>query len=327
MPPLLCDGGIFNFGTHMNKVIANNALLGRPVADEILAATRAKVESLAGKGWPAKLVSISIGDVAAVNLYVRNQAKGAAKAGIRFEERVLPDTISRTEMLGLIEALNTDPRVTGIIIQRPIPRHLNVRELQTAVHPLKDVEGMHPASIGNIVYKDVALAPCTAAASVELLKRTGLKLEGLEVVVIGHSEIVGKPIAFLLMAEGATVTVCHHMTRNLMVHSRSADAVFVAVGKPRFITANMIKPSAAIIDIGINQIEENGKSVTVGDVDFENCAEIAGWITPVPGGVGPVTVSILMRNTLTALEAQKKFYTDAFDSTSDRLFHVEPVKA
>ncbi len=327
MPPLLCDGGIFNFGTHMNKVIANNALLGRPVADEILAATRAKVESLAVKGWPAKLVSISIGDVAAVNLYVRNQAKGAAKAGIQFEERVLPETISRMEMLGLIEALNTDPRVTGIIIQRPIPRHLNVRELQTAVHPLKDVEGMHPASIGNIVYKDVALAPCTAAASVELLKRTGLKLEGLEVVVIGHSEIVGKPIAFLLMAEGATVTVCHHMTRNLMVHSRSADAVFVAVGKPRFITANMIKPGAAIIDIGINQIEEGGKSVTVGDVDFENCAEIAGWITPVPGGVGPVTVSILMRNTLTALEAQQKFYTDAFDSTSDRLFHVEPTKA
>ncbi len=311
----------------MNKPVANNALLGRPVADEILAATRAKVESFAAKGWPAKLISISIGNVAAVNLYVRNQAKGAARAGIQFEERVLPDTISRMEMLGLIEALNTDPRVSGIIIQRPIPRHLNVRELQTAIHPLKDVEGMHPASIGNIVYKDVALAPCTAAASVELLKRTGLKLEGLEVVVIGHSEIVGKPIAFLLMAEGATVTVCHHMTRNLMVHSRSADAVFVAVGKPRFITANMIKPGAAIIDIGINQIEENGVFKTVGDVDFEACAEIAGWITPVPGGVGPVTVSILMRNTLTALEAQQKFYSDAFDAKSDRMFHVEPVKA
>ena len=311
----------------MNKSILNNALLGRPVADEILTLTRNHVEELAAKGWPAKLVSISIGDVAAVNLYVRNQVKGAAKAGIQFEERVLPESISRMEMLGLIEALNTDPRVTGIIIQRPIPQHLLVRELQTAIHPLKDVEGMHPTSIGNIVYKDVALAPCTAAASVELLKRTGLKLEGLEVVVIGHSEIVGKPIAFLLMAEGATVTVCHHMTRNLMVHSRSADAVFVAVGKPRFITANMIKPGAAIIDIGINQVEENGVLKTVGDVDYAACAEIAGWITPVPGGVGPVTVSILMRNTLTALEAQRKFYNDAFDGTSDKLFHVEPVKA
>ncbi len=310
----------------MNNVVANNALLGRPVADEILAATRLRIEELAAKGWPAKLVSISIGNVAAVGLYVRNQVKGAEKAGIQFSERVFPDTISRMEMLGLIEALNTDPRVTGIIIQRPIPRHLNVRELQAAIHPLKDVEGMHPSSIGNIVYKDVALAPCTAAASVELLKRTGLKLEGLEVVVIGHSEIVGKPIAFLLMAEGATVTVCHHMTRNLMIHSRSADAVFVAVGKPRFITANMIKPGAAIIDIGINQIEEHGKSVTVGDVDFASCSEIAGWITPVPGGVGPVTVSILMRNTLTALQAQQTFYSEAFDSKSDSLFHVEPVQ-
>jgi methylenetetrahydrofolate dehydrogenase (NADP+) / methenyltetrahydrofolate cyclohydrolase len=310
----------------MTNTQSNNALLGRPVADEILVQTLAQIEELSIKGWPAKLVSISIGDVAAVSLYVRNQAKAAVKAGIEFEERSLPQSISRVEMLGLIEALNTDPRVTGIIIQRPIPKHLNVRELQTAIHPLKDVEGMHPASIGNIVYKDIALAPCTAAASVELLKRTGLKLEGLEVVVIGHSEIVGKPIAFLLMAEGATVTVCHHMTRNLMVHSRAADAVFVAVGRPRFITANMIKPGAAIIDIGINQIEEDGKFKTVGDVDYQACAEIAGWITPVPGGVGPVTVAILMRNTLTALEAQQKFYREAFDSKSDRLIHVEPVK-
>jgi methylenetetrahydrofolate dehydrogenase (NADP+) / methenyltetrahydrofolate cyclohydrolase len=310
----------------MDQSASNRALLGRPVADAILAATREYLGGMQEKGWPAKLVSISIGHNPSVNLYVRNQAKGAEKAGIQFEERILPDTISRVEMLGIIEALNTDPRVTGIIIQRPVPKHLNIREIQTAIHPLKDVEGMHPASIGNIVYKDVGLAPCTAAASVELLKQTGLNLEGLEVVVIGHSEIVGKPIAFLLMAEGATVTVCHHMTRNLAVHSRAADAVFVAVGKPRFITANMIKPGAAIIDIGINQIEENGKMITVGDVDYVSCAELAGWITPVPGGVGPVTVSILMRNTATALKAQVKFYEETFDSKSDKLVHVEPVR-
>ncbi len=306
--------------------LPNNALLGRPVADDILSATHQRIMDLDTKGWPAKLVSISIGNVEAVNLYVRNQAKGARLAGIAFEERIMPENISPVELLGMIEGLNTDPRVTGIIIQRPVPGTLNIRQLQTAIHPLKDVEGMHPTSIGNIVYKDVALAPCTAAASVELLKRTGLKLAGLEVVVIGHSEIVGKPIAFLLMAEGATVTVCHHMTRNLAVHSRSADAVFVAVGKPRFITADMIKPGAAIIDIGINQITEDGKSKIVGDVDFESCAAIAGWITPVPGGVGPVTVSILMRNTLTALEAQQKFYSDAFDSKPDKLFHVAPAQ-
>ena len=310
----------------MNQTANNRALLGKPVADGILATTRSELDAFRDKGWPAKLVSISIGHNPSVNLYVRNQARGAERAGIAFEERILPETISRAEMLGIIEALNTDPRVTGIIIQRPVPRHLAIREIQTAIHPLKDVEGMHPSSIGNIVYKDVSLAPCTAAASVELLKQTGLKLEGLEVVVIGHSEIVGKPIAFLLMAEGATVTVCHHMTRNLAVHSRAADAVFVAVGKPRFITANMIKPGAAIIDIGINQIEEDGKFVTVGDVDYASCSELAGWITPVPGGVGPVTVSILMRNTATALKGQVKFYEETFDSKSDKLVHVEPLR-
>jgi methylenetetrahydrofolate dehydrogenase (NADP+)/methenyltetrahydrofolate cyclohydrolase len=307
--------------THTHR---HNALLGKPVADDILQAVRAGVAELAARGWPTKLVSITIGDVAAVNLYVRNQARGAGRAGIQFEERNLPENVSRIEMLGILQALNTDPRVTGIIIQRPVPKHLNIKELQTAIHPLKDVEGMHPASIGNIVYRDVALAPCTAAASVELLKRTGLTLEGLNAVVIGHSEIVGKPIAFLLLAEGATVTVCHHMTRNLAIHSRAADAVFIAVGKPRFMTADMIKPGAAVIDIGINQVEENGAMITVGDVDYDPCADVAGWITPVPGGVGPVTVSILMRNALTAARTQAEHYAAEFGGTG-RLVGIAPA--
>ena len=302
----------------------HNDLLGKPVAQEIIEQAALGAKELAATGWPVKLVSITIGDVAAVSLYVRNQARGAARAGIAFEERNFPADVSRAEMLGVLRALNTDPRVTGIIIQRPVPAHLNIRELQTSIHPLKDVEGMHPTSIGNIVYRDLDLAPCTAAASVELLKRTGLKLEGLEAVVIGHSEIVGKPIAFLLMAEGATVTVCHHMTRNLAVHSRQADVVFVAVGKPRLITAEMIKPGAAVIDIGINQITEDGVEKTVGDVDYEACAKVAGWITPVPGGVGPVTVAILMRNALTAAHAQKRHYDANFSSPSDGLVHVAP---
>jgi hypothetical protein len=151
--------------------------------------------------------------------------------------------VSQDELLAAVQSLNADPRVTGVIIQRPVPAQLSIKELQqSAVHPLKDVEGMHPASIGNIVYNDLVLGPCTSLASVELLKWTGLELKGFEVVVIGHSEIIGKPIAFLLMSEGATVTVCHHMTRNLAVHSRQADAVFVAVGKPQLITGTMIKP-------------------------------------------------------------------------------------
>ena len=169
---------------------------------------------------------------------------------------------------------------------------------------MKDVEGMNPASIGNIVYSDVALAPCTAAASVALIKETGLKLEGLEVVMIGHSEIVGKPIAMMLMAEGCTVTVCHHMTRSVAMHSRRADVVVVAVGKAHLVKQDMIKPGAVVIDIGINQIDTPEGQKIVGDVDTDSVINIAGWITPVPGGVGPVTVAILMRNAMVAHKRQ-----------------------
>jgi methylenetetrahydrofolate dehydrogenase (NADP+)/methenyltetrahydrofolate cyclohydrolase len=180
-----------------------------------------------------------------------------------------------------------------------------VRSLASAIHPFKDLEGMNPASIGDIVYNDLALAPCTAAASVELIKETGLDLHGLEVVMIGHSEIVGKPAAFMLMAEGATVTVCHHLTRSVAAHSRRADAVLVAVGKPKFLRADMVKPGAAVIDIGINQISgPNGAPMIVGDVDTDSVKEIASWVTPVPGGVGPVTVAMFMRNAITAHEKQ-----------------------
>ena len=164
---------------------------------------------------------------------------------------------------------------------------------------------MNPASIGNIVYNDTALAPCTAAASVEMIRATGLTLKGLEVVIVGHSEIVGKPAAFMLMAEGATVTVCHHMTRSVAAHTRRADAVLVAVGVPGLLTADMVKPGAAVIDIGINQITaEDGTTPIVGDADTENVANIASWTTPVPGGVGPVTVAILLRNAVYAMKKQ-----------------------
>jgi methylenetetrahydrofolate dehydrogenase (NADP+)/methenyltetrahydrofolate cyclohydrolase len=285
---------------------------GKALAHEIRASVAEQVRVLKEAGWTPRLVSIAVGETDAAKLYIRNQRRVAEQVGITFEERAYSDSVTQEELLAAIRALNADPRVTGIIIQRPVPRRIAVKELQAAVHPLKDVEGMHPASIGNIVYNELTLGPCTSVAAVELLKRTGLELKGLEVVVIGHSEIVGKPIAFLLMSEGATVTVCHHMTRNLAVHSRQADAVFVAVGKPRLITGNMIKPGAALIDIGINQIATDAGAKVVGDADYESCHEVAGWITPVPGGVGPVTVSILMRNTLTAARLQKQHYEAQF---------------
>jgi methylenetetrahydrofolate dehydrogenase (NADP+) / methenyltetrahydrofolate cyclohydrolase len=288
---------------------------GKAIAARMKADTRAKAEALSAAGWVPKLVSISVGDVAAAELYVRNQSRQADAVGVAFEVRNYPETISLEQLVGVLQGLNADPRVNGIIIQRPLPRHIPVKALQKAVHPLKDVEGMHPASIGNIVYNDLALGPCTAVAAVEILKTLPLTIEGLNVVVIGHSEIVGKPIAFLMMGLGATVTVCHHMTRQVAVHSRAADAVFVAVGKAGLVTGEMLKPGAALIDIGINRITgADGQEHTVGDVDFDSCSRVAGWITPVPGGVGPVTVATLMNNAVLATEMQKYHYIQAFQA-------------
>jgi methylenetetrahydrofolate dehydrogenase (NADP+)/methenyltetrahydrofolate cyclohydrolase len=236
--------------------------------------------------------------------------------GIEFEHHHYPGNITQREMLASIYALNADPRVTGIILQRPVPGALDLEELENAIHPTKDVEGMSSANIGNIVYGDSSLGPCTSLASVELLRSTGLDLRGLEVVVVGHSEIVGKPVALLLVEALATVTICHHGTRNLAYHTRQADALFVAVGKPGLIKADMVKPGAAVIDIGINHVDvtlpdgAHGTKI-VGDVDFEGVHLVAGWITPVPGGVGPMTVAMLLRNTVVATERQKSRYEEA----------------
>ncbi len=282
-----------------------HVLDGRPVAAEILDQVARDVADLTAAGLQPRLVSVTFGDHGASDVYVRNQRRTAAKVGIEFVDVAFDAAMDEAEALGAIERLNADPAVTGVILQRPVPRHLSVKRLQAAIQTSKDVEGMHPDSIGQIVYGLSDIGPCTALAAVELLKRTGLRIEGLEVVVIGHSEIVGKPIAFLLMAEGATVTVCHHMTRSLAMHARRADAVFVAVGQPKLIGSNMIKPGAAVIDIGINPtIDEDGRSRVVGDVDFDSVREVAGWLTPAPGGVGPVTLSMLMRNTVHAARRQ-----------------------
>jgi methylenetetrahydrofolate dehydrogenase (NADP+)/methenyltetrahydrofolate cyclohydrolase len=283
----------------------NRLLDGKAVRDRILADVAVRVAAASAKHNLGRLVSISIGDNKAVAVYVRGQANAARKVGLRFDEQNWPSDMTQDECKRRIVAMNDDPDVLGMILQRPMPRHIHVRSLASAIHPLKDVEGMNPASIGNIVYNDLALAPCTAAASVELIKATGLTMSGLEVVMIGHSEIVGKPAAFMLMAEGATVTVCHHMTRSVASHSRRADAVLVAVGKPKFLHADMVKPGAAVIDIGINQVTgADGETHIVGDVDTDSVKEVASWVTPVPGGVGPVTVAIFMRNAISAHEKQ-----------------------
>jgi methylenetetrahydrofolate dehydrogenase (NADP+)/methenyltetrahydrofolate cyclohydrolase len=265
----------------------------------------ARVRAASDTHRVGSIVSIIVGDNKEAAVYVRAQANAATRVGFRFEDTRWPSALSQDECKARIVAMNDDPDVLGVILQRPVPKHIHGRSLASAIHPLKDIEGMNPASIGNIVYNDLALAPCTAAASVELIKATGLNLHGLEVVMIGHSEIVGKPAAFMLMAEGATVTVCHHLTRSVAAHSRRADAVLVAVGKPKFLHADMVKPGAAVIDIGINHVvDENGRSRIVGDVDTDSVKEVASWVTPVPGGVGPVTVAMLMRNAIVAHDKQ-----------------------
>src|SRR6188474_2962986 len=278
---------------------------GRALRDQILRHVAERVTQAAESRRIGRLVSVSIGTHSAASVYTRSQASAARTVGLRFDEETWPSELAQAECKARLLAMNDDNDVLGVILQRPVPPHLNGRSLASAIHPLKDIEGMNPASIGDIVYNDLALAPCTAAASVELIKATGLNLHGLEVVMIGHSEIVGKPAAFMLMAEGATVTVCHHLTRSVAAHSRRADAVLVAVGRPRFLRADMVKPGAAVIDIGINQITgPNGEAMIVGDVDTDSVKEVASWVTPVPGGVGPVTVAMFMRNAITAHEKQ-----------------------
>ena len=295
--------------------LSHKIIDGKKQAQIVVDGVRTRVTLLKELGWPLRLVSIDIGDSPAVSLYISNQKRACDQVGIGFEHRHYPGNITRGELLAALHALNVDPRVTGIILQRPVPPTLDLEQLENAIHPSKDVEGMSSANIGNIVYGDSSLGPCTSLASVELLRSTGLNLRGLEVVVVGHSEIVGKPVALLLVEELATVTICHHGTRNLAYHTRQADALFVAVGKPGLITAEMVKPGAAVIDIGINHIlvthpDGSQKSKIVGDVDFDSVHEIAGWITPVPGGVGPMTVAMLLRNTVVATERQKQRYEE-----------------
>ncbi len=283
----------------------NRLLDGKAVRDRILDEVTERVRQASATHRIGRLVSISIGEHNDVGVYVRGQASAAKRVGLRMENETWPSTLTQDECKARLVAMNDDPDVLGVILQRPVPKHIHGRSLASAIHPFKDIEGMNPASIGNIVYNDLALAPCTAAASVELIKATGLTLHGLEVVMIGHSEIVGKPAAFMLMAEGATLTVCHHMTRSVAAHSRRADAVLVAVGKPKFLNGDMVKPGAAVIDIGINQVTgPNGETMIVGDVDTDSVKEVASWVTPVPGGVGPVTVAMFMRNAVTAHEKQ-----------------------
>lgn len=272
---------------------------GKGLARQIrqtLAAARRELGSA-----PIRLVSIEAGQNPAAAVYLRNQRRAAEEVGILMEAVNLPVGCQESELVAAVEQRNTDPEVAGILIQRPLPPGIDPRVVQSAIAPGKDVEGMHPANMGAILYREPTLPPCTAAAAQQLIVSTGIDLRGAETVVVGHSEIVGKPIAVLLLHHLSTVTVCHVGTKSLVDHTRRADVLVVAVGKAGLVHGDMVKPGAIVIDVGINQ-GADGK--IVGDVDHESTVEVAGHLTPVPGGVGPVTVAMLMRNTLRAAGAQ-----------------------
>lgn len=270
---------------------------GRALAATLLDRLHAARERLGDR--LVRLVSVEVGASPAAAVYMRNQRRAAEKVGIEFESHNLRRDTPEAMLLDTIAALNADPAISGILVQRPLPVGIEPRHVQEAIDRRKDVEGMNPANMGSILYSEPELPPCTAAAAFELIKATGVDLRGAETVVVGHSEIVGKPIAILLLHHLATVTVCHVGTRDLAEHTRRADILVVAVGKAGLIHADMIKPGAVVIDIGINQVDGR----ICGDVDFLAAAEVAGHLTPVPGGVGPVTVAMLMRNTLRAAGA------------------------
>jgi len=267
---------------------------GKKMSAEIRTAIKEKVVLLKEKGIVPGLAVILVGDNPASKVYVGQKEKGCLEAGFASFLHRMPETTSQEELLALIDKLNADKTVHGILVQLPLPRQIDPDTVLAAIRPEKDVDGFHPVNIGRLVAGLPASEPCTPKGILRLLKSTGIPLAGKEAVVIGRSNIVGKPVALMLLAESATVTICHSKTADLAEHARRADILVAAIGKPRFVTADMVKEGAVVIDVGINRLEEG----LVGDVDYEPVAEKASWITPVPGGVGPMTIAMLLENTL-----------------------------
>jgi len=276
---------------------------GSALAERIKREVAAKVAHFAQRGKAVHLTAILVGSTAAGELYAQRQGEACKAVGINYQLLALPQDISQRDLKLEIRRLNADPSVTGIMMHLPLPPQLDRARLQYEIDVVKDVEGVNPANIGYVVYGHTLIAPCTALSVIELLKSTGVALAGAEAVVVGASEIAGKPIALLLAEQMATVTLCHVATRDLPAHTRRADILVVAVGRPGLIGADHIQDGAVVIDVGINRVTlPDGTKKTVGDVDFDAVRAKAGHITPVPGGVGPMTVAMLLQNTLRSAE-------------------------
>lgn len=270
---------------------------GKKISSELRAEIAEEVNALAEQGIVPGLAVIIVGEDPASKIYVRNKGRACAEVGIYSEILELPESTSEAELLAKIAELNARSEINGILVQLPLPCHIDESAVIAAISPDKDVDAFSEANVGKIMLGDYRFLPCTPAGVMELLRRSGIEIEGKSAVVVGRSNIVGKPQSMLLLHANATVTICHSRTRNLAEVCRGADILVVAIGKADFITADMVKPGAVVIDVGMNR-RPDGK--LTGDVDYAAVSEIAGYITPVPGGVGPMTITMLLRNTVTA---------------------------
>ena len=287
---------------------------GKAVA---LATETEVANAIASLSWRPGLVAVRVGNDPASEIYVRNKAKKARELGLEGTELVFPDTMSEDGLLREVARLNADETVDGILVQLPLPKHIDARKVIDAIAPAKDVDGFHPINVGLLHQGRSTLAPCTPSGVIRLIESTGEGIDGKHAVVIGRSDIVGKPMAALLLQRNATVTICHSKTRDLPGVARQADILVAAIGRPIFVTADFVKPGAIVIDVGMNRVEpdfapqlahdpdksrllEKNGSVLLGDVDYARVRDVASWITPVPGGGGPMTIAMLMKNTVDA---------------------------
>jgi len=280
---------------------------GKAIAAQMREELKAQVSGLKKKGIAPGLGVILVGDDPASKSYVTAKEQACAEIGIYSDDNRLPASSSQQELMALVKKMNSDPKIHGILVQLPLPKHLNESEVLLAVDPKKDVDGFHPMNVGKMVVGEQTFLPCTPHGVIQLLIRSGVKIDGADVVIVGRSNIVGKPLANMLIQKSkngnATVTVCHTRTKDLASHTRCADIVIAAAGKPNTITADMIKEGAVVIDVGVNRIPDSAKKSgfrLVGDVDFDAVKQKASLITPVPGGVGPMTITMLLYNTVDA---------------------------
>ncbi len=277
---------------------------GKAIAADVRAQVKSRVEALTNVGNRAPgLAVVLVGENPASQVYVRNKRKACAEVGFYSELHELPASTGQEELLALVDALNAKAAIDGILVQLPLPDHIDEEAVIERIAPTKDVDGFHPYNVGRLVLRMPLLRPCTPRGIMTMLERTGVDLVGKDAVIIGQSNIVGRPMALELLAARCTITVCHSRTKDLEEKARNADVLVVATGRPKMVPGDWVKPGAIVIDVGINRTDD-GK--LVGDVDYDSARETAGWITPVPGGVGPMTIATLLENTLQAAELHQK---------------------